>query len=534
MFSPSLARNLLQLEELIIQDCGELEQIIVSSCWELEHIVSIKAEKNVGGGGGNDVILLKLRIIVLFKLKNFINFYSENLSLNVQTTKRLKELKVRKCDSLEHIIEITEAEENVGGGGGNDAMFPKLRILQLDELENFINFYSENSSLNMLTAKGQLRNFNLLRHGLQNLEESKIVWCRTQVLFQLEGLEQELSLPSLKVLELKYLKELIFLCEGLTHLLNLPNLNILRVENCNRLRHMFSPSLARNLLQLEELAISWCGELEQILDEDNAETYNQTLLKDHLQSPLLFPNLSRIEIWNCGQLKSMFPVSIGHLLSLQNLTNLRLCYCDGLTHLFSSTTLVRNLLRLEELIIRNCGELEQIIVEDHTEDDHVQLGLFPNLSSISVNGCGKLKTLFPFNITQLGLQKLRTISVEKSFQLEELFGHKDEADMTSHREMVLPQLQQLSLEQLASLVNFCPVGYHFIFPSLSWLVVIECPKLTTRFSIDKNRSVHAEAKAPQTAKEDVDMELSPPKTTRDIKCWDYDSLRKRLPPYIGI
>ncbi|TXG66933.1 hypothetical protein EZV62_008208 [Acer yangbiense] len=204
-----------------------------------------------------------------------------------------------------------------------------------------------------------------------------------------------------------------------------------------------------------------------------------------------------------------------------------------LTHLFSSTTLVRNLLRLESIDIEDCGELEQIIVEDHTENDHVQLGLFPNLSSISVKRCGKIKTLFPVIIARSGFQKLRTLIIEESFQLEELFGYKDEADMTSDREMVLPRLDRLTLKQLASLFNFCPVGYHFIFPSLSWLVVKGCPKITTRFSVDQNRSVHAKAQAPQTAKEDVDMELSPLKTTRNIECWDFDSLRKQLPSYIG-
>ncbi|TXG66922.1 hypothetical protein EZV62_008197 [Acer yangbiense] len=257
---------------------------------------------------------------------------------------------------------------------------------------------------------------------------------------------------------------------------------------------MFSPSLATNLLQLEELFISYCGELVQICIEDDAAEYNQTLLKDHLQSPLLFPNLSSIDISNCGKLKSMFPVSIAHLLSLQNLTTLELSNCDRLTHLFSST-FARNLLQLESIDIMDCKELEQIIVEDHTEDDHVQLGLFPNLSSISVYGCGKLKTLFPaVTIARSGLQKLRTLYISESFHLEELFGHRDEADMTSDdREMVLPRLEELTLQELASLINFCHVGYHFIFPSLSWLEVTECPKLTTRFLVDQNRSVHTEA-----------------------------------------
>ncbi|KAK1582962.1 hypothetical protein Q3G72_019812 [Acer saccharum] len=519
MFSPSLARNLLQLEELSITGCGELE-----------YIVSIKAEESVGGGGGNDVMLPKLRILKLDGVENFISFFdSENLSLNMQTTKKqlrglrhglpnleklyiwncrvqvlfhlegleqelafpslkvldlynleeleclckgpthllslpnlkklevwgcnrprhmfspslarnllqLEELIIWHCEKLEYIVSI-KAEENVGGGGGNDVMLPKLRILRLSRVENFIDFCSENSSLNVQTTKKQLRG---LRHGFPNLEELDISGCRVQVLFHLEGLEQELAFPSLKVLELYGLKELECLCKGPTHLLSLPNLKKLKVWRCNRLRHMFSPSLARNFMQLEELIIEDCGEMEQIFIEDDAAEYHPTLLKDHLQWPLLLPNLS----------------------------------------------------------------------------------------SISIKECDKLKTLFPAVITaRSGLQKLKTLIVGSSSQLEELFGHKDEADMTSDRQMVLPQLQKLTLQELASLVNFCPIGYHFKFPSLSELVVSRCPKITTRFSVDQNRSVYAEAEAPQTGKEEVDMEQSPPKTTREIYCWNPDDLRKRL------
>ncbi|KAK3198972.1 hypothetical protein Dsin_022387 [Dipteronia sinensis] len=410
---------------------------------------------------------------------------------------------------------------------------PRIQLDTLNEDEALTLFKKHMAQLGQ-TTKENLRVLNMgisdqscnavliqFRHGLQNLEELEISRCRVQMLFQLEDVEQELSLPCLKVLYLYWLQELECLCNGPTHLLSMPNLNKLSVTRCNRLRYMFSPSLARNFMQLEELNIRGCVELEEIFDEDDAE-YN------HLHSPLLFPNLSFIDIQNCDKLRSLFPVSITHLLSLQNLTTLQLYHCKRLTHLFSST-LARNLLQLESIFIQNCKELEKLIVEDV----HVQLGLFPNLSSISVKKCGKLKTLFPaVTIARSGLQKLRTLNVESSSQLEVLFGHKDEADMTSDREMVLPRLEELTLEQLASLVNFCPVGYHFKFPSLSRLLVTKCPKITTRFSVDQNRSVHAEGKEPQMGKEDGDMKQSRRKTTVEIDCWGFYGVESILPPYI--
>ncbi|TXG67022.1 hypothetical protein EZV62_008297 [Acer yangbiense] len=623
-----LIQRLRKLKKVTVGWCGELEDVfqLEGLCYSKEnpfllssleslHLSGLQNLRYIWKGPTQQVSLQSLTFVRVDGCNKLRYLFTLSLARSLL---QLEVLIVWGCDSLEHVVQIKEVEENVDGGGGNDVMFPKLRILQLLGIENFINFYSENSSVNMQTAKEQLWDVNLLRHGLQNLEVLKIGGCKVQVLFQLEGVEQELSFPSLKQLrglrhglqnleelyikrcgvqvlfhlegleqeltfpslkELKLydLEELEYLCKGPTHLLSLSNLKKLSVYSCNRLRHMFSPSLARNFMQLEELIISWCGELEQIFIEDDAEYY--------LHWPLLFPSLSRVDIMRCNKLKSMFPVSIAHLLSLQNLTTLQLDHCHGLTHLFSSTTLVRNLLQLKTIDIKDCWELEQIIVEEHIEDDHVQLGLFPNLSSISVYGCGKLKTLFPavtiarsglqkLNILEVGyckeleqiivedhteddhvqlglfpnlssisidgcgklktlfpivtiktLQKLKTINIGGSFQLEELFGHKDEANMTSRIEMVLPQLQKLTLAELASLINFCPIGCHFIFPSLSELLVTKCPKLTTRFSVDQNRSVHAEAKAPQTGKEGVDMEQSAPETTRETICWG--------PPYIG-
>ncbi|KAK4852762.1 hypothetical protein QYF36_026882 [Acer negundo] len=219
-------------------------------------------------------------------------------------------------------------------------------------------------------------------------------------------------------------------------------------------------------MQLEELIIRHCGELEHIFNEDDAE-YNQTFLKDQLWWPPLFPNLSFIRTSSCNKLKGMFPISIVHLLSRQNLTTLQLYHCHSLTHLFSST-LARNLLQLISIDTMDCGEQEQIIVEDRTED-HFQIGLFQNLSSITVQGCNKLKNLFPIAIARSGLHKLRTLYIQTTFQLEELFGHKEETDLTGDRKVVLPQLHGLTLRELASLVNFYPSGYHFVFPSLPHL-----------------------------------------------------------------
>ncbi|KAK9177237.1 hypothetical protein WN944_029256 [Citrus x changshan-huyou] len=205
------------------------------------------------------------------------------------------------------------------------------------------------------------------------------------------------------------------------------------------LRRLFSSTLARNLLQLEKLEIYNCRELEQIIAEDKDE--------EHLQ-----------------------PVGPTCNFSLQSLTYLRVDGCIMLRRLFSST-LARNLLQLEKLVIDNCLELEQII-----DEDHLQPLCFPKLTEISVGYCPKLKHLFHISVAP-SLQKLSRLYIIGNDELEEVFWHKDGADVTDYNEIVMNELRKLELINLPNLTNFWPAGYQIPFPSASDEDVRNCPKL---------------------------------------------------------
>ncbi|MBA0624874.1 hypothetical protein Godav_010153, partial [Gossypium davidsonii] len=139
-------------------------------------------------------------------------------------------------------------------------------------------------------------------------------------------------------------------------------------------------------------------------------------------------------------------------------------------------------------------ELEQIIENDQTSSQHhLQPICFPNLTLIRIFNCENLKCLFPITVAHGGLPKLKTISLENVPKLEQVF-EGDEANVSKDEEKVihLPQLTDLDLGRLPNLMSFSPVGYHFVFPSLEFLNVQDCPNLTTRFSVDSEQSVHAE------------------------------------------
>jgi len=258
-----------------------------------------------------------------------------------------------------------------------------------------------------------------------------------------------------------------------------------------------------SLVPLEVLKILSCEELEQIIAKDDDEN-DQILLGDHLQS-LCFPNLCQIKIRECNKLKSLFPVAMASGLPklqtlrvreasqllgvfgqddhaspvnvekemvLPNLCEIEIRECNKLKSLFPVAMIV-SLVQLKVLKILSCEELEQIIVRDNDDEkdqilpgDHLQSLCFPNFHEIEIRECNKLKSLFLVAMAS-GLLELRILIVTKSSQLWGVFGQEDHAlPVNVEKEIVLPNLIVLSLEQLSSIVCFSFGSCDFLFPRL--------------------------------------------------------------------
>jgi hypothetical protein len=161
--------------------------------------------------------------------------------------------------------------------------------------------------------------------------------------------------------------------------------------------------------------------------------------------------------------------------------------------------MIVSLVQLEVLKILSCDELEQIIAKDDDENDQILLGdhlrslCFPKLRQIEIRECNKLKSLFPIAMAS-GLPNLRILRVTKSSQLLGVFGQEDHASLVNvEKEMVLPNLWELSLEQLSSIVCFSFGSCDFLFPCLGKLKVHQCPKLTTKFATTPDGSMSAQS-----------------------------------------
>jgi len=139
-------------------------------------------------------------------------------------------------------------------------------------------------------------------------------------------------------------------------------------------------------------------------------------------------------------------------LVLSKLTTLEVVKCKRLTHVFTCS-MIASLVQLEVLKIFSCEELEQIIARDNDDEndqillgDHLRSLCFPNLCEIEIRDCNKLKSLFPVAMAS-GLPNLQILRVIKASQFLGVFGQDDQASPVNvEKEMVLPNLKELSLE----------------------------------------------------------------------------------------
>jgi hypothetical protein len=162
--------------------------------------------------------------------------------------------------------------------------------------------------------------------------------------------------------------------------------------------------------------------------------------------------------------------------------------------------MIVSLVQLKVLKILSCEELEQIIARDNDDEkdqilpgDHLHSLCFPDLCEIEIRECNKLESLFPVAMAS-GLPKLQTLRVSESSQLLGVFGQDDRASPVNvEKEMMLPNLIVLSLEQLSSIVCFSFGCCDFLFPCLERLKVHQCPKLSTKFATTPDGSMSTQS-----------------------------------------
>lgn len=140
------------------------------------------------------------------------------------------------------------------------------------------------------------------------------------------------------------------------------------------------------------------------------------------------------------------------------------------------------LLRLENL--DNLHELVKVAEASvvSTLSPQSSPAIFSNLKSFHIEGCSNMKQLFPFDLVH-DLQNLENLIVRCCGQIEEIIGSEEEEE--NHKgngtqaptKFSLPKLKELELTRLPELKSICSANREMVCNSLWKIQVWDCKKL---------------------------------------------------------
>ncbi|KAJ6928868.1 disease resistance protein [Populus alba x Populus x berolinensis] len=268
---------------------------------------------------------------------------------------------------------------------------------------------------------------------------------------------------NLDSLFLENLDTLEKICHGQLMAESLGNLRILKVESCHRLKNLFSVSMARRLLRLEEITIIDCKIMEEVVAEESendtadgepieftqlrrltlkrlpqftsfhSDRRQKLLARDGrskeivagnevgtsmslFNTKILFPNLEDLKLTSIKVEKIWPDQPAVQPPCVRNLASIAVESCSNLNYLLTSS-MVESLAQLERLEIRNCESMEEIVVPEGIGEGKM---LFPKLLRLKLNGLPKLTRFCTTNLLECHF--LKELEIWKCPELKEFIS----------------------------------------------------------------------------------------------------------------
>ncbi|GMY35164.1 probable disease resistance protein At4g27220 [Fagus crenata] len=213
----------------------------------------------------------------------------------------LKSLFVEQCDKVQCLIPF-------GDGIPSNPVFENLQELRIHRMESMKEIWvgqlppGSFEKLKFLEVQNCRYLENSLLHSniiqrLQNLEILHVTGNSIKEVFGFEGLQEgRRYLERLKELRLDSLSRLANIWKGPAKLADFRNLKTVIVVKCNKLKYFFSPSMSQGLLQLEELWVEDCFDLDEIIQKDDEITVDKITL----------PRLKTLALQNLAHLVNFY------------------------------------------------------------------------------------------------------------------------------------------------------------------------------------------------------------------------------------
>ncbi|KAK9064481.1 hypothetical protein SSX86_015863 [Deinandra increscens subsp. villosa] len=342
-----------------------------------------------------------------------------------------------------------------------------------------------------------------------------------------------LQLPYLQYLKLAYLHKMshvwkcsnwnAFLIPEHQPQLQLPfqNLTEIHLIGCGKIKYLFSPLMAKYLVNLKEVEIGWCGGITEVISSIDEE--NTTSTSSHQNMTTFFPHLETLELRSLPCLKSVddggdtrsrrdkissditntihdqFQSAqvIGASWSFcQYPRKIIIRQCDALASLIPWYAL-REMKRLQELHIKDCKTMMQILESETSTNSvvdeesahgganicttltiknitNVVITQLTNLKIVSISGCNLLPHIFTFS-TLGSLKQLNKLLVKGCEAIQVIL--KEEDGTSSKGVQVFPRLQTLELDDLPNLRGFFLGVNEFEWPTLNDVMINDCPQM---------------------------------------------------------
>ncbi|KAF7850501.1 hypothetical protein BT93_L5452 [Corymbia citriodora subsp. variegata] len=365
----------------------------------------------------------------------------------------------------------------------------KTQDLHLDGLEDGID------SIHDLCVEG----FQELKHlHVQNSSSFQYVVRSTENV-------QCTTFTILEYLFLKNLNNLERICCGCLALESFSKLKILKVDNCAAIKHLFPLSMKRIILRLEEIEISRCRLMQQIVvdaeaNEDGDEIDDNSEVKSCNLRRLTLRNLPKmtsfckamkhsVDFFNGQQLQAFYE-SVGlftllQLIKLKSLEAITIARCQLIQEVFD----LEGLMASGEVEI--LSQLRELTLSDLSSLGHIwnrnppRTLCFQNLRTLKVQNCENLRFLFSSSMAK-ALRQIKEIEIVSCKLMEEIIDvQEEESDQATTIDTIeFPLLISLSLEDLPNLRTFSYEKYWIHCPSLSRLTISGCPKMMTFSSFE--------------------------------------------------
>ncbi|KAM7489517.1 hypothetical protein LguiB_027001 [Lonicera macranthoides] len=380
---------------------------------------------------------------------------------------RLQTLGISNCENLEAVVAKEEEGGYIvegGAGGGIFILFPQLTILTLRELPKLLKLTPKTCTFNW----SSLKKLNLVDCG--NLAET--MYSTLQVISNNMETQQvreicnlTASFPTSVLTQLQNFKELaIQRCSSLEVVFDLQGLNVIQlagafqylssltVDGCGSLRHVFTPSIAKLLYQLQTLGIFNCENLEAVVAKEGEE--EGYIVEGGAGRGIfnLFPQLTRLSLKKLPKLLQITP--------------------GAYTFNWPS---------LKDLTLADCGKLTETLY------DTIQVALV-NIETLEVHKLDNNTVFFPTSVLPQ-LQRLKRLQIQKCCSLEVVFNLQGfNVNNEGGYELIGPLLTQLwriNLHSLPKLRHVWKTGAHVIqgsFKNLCLLHVVHCDSLKHVFT----------------------------------------------------